>query len=331
MISKMKGRDFISFKDYTTEEIEQILSLASDLKRKHYTGEPHRLLEGKELGMLFFHASTRTRIAFETAMSHLGGHAQMYAAEHLHVFFWEDWKDTAQVMSRYLDGIMMRLFYVPGRENEYGPARQVFRLMADHANVPIINAQDDEEHPCQVMGDLLTYKEKFGQDFRKKKIAMIWCPCPKPITAGIPHSLAIGGGKLGMNIVYAYPEGYDMDPAYIDEGRKLAEQNGGSITITHDYMEAAKDADVIYAKSWKNVLQPFDKAEWDKRHEELLDWRIEKKHFKVANPNCLFMNAMPITREIDAANEIIDGPMSVLYDQAENRMHAQKAIMAMIM
>lgn len=204
MISKLKGRDFISLRDYSKEDLETILTLAFELKRKLYTGEPHRLLEGKELGMLFFSPSTRTRISFETGMSQLGGHAQFYAPEHMHVFFRESWVDTARVMARYLDGIMIRLSHIPGQELKYGEARDILNTIATNANIPVINASDDQGHPCQVMSDIQTIIEKFGPDYKKKKVALVWSPGhPRALAPGIPQSLALAGGKLGMNLVSA--------------------------------------------------------------------------------------------------------------------------------
>ncbi len=330
MVAKLKGKDFITLRDYSREDLETILSLASELKRKYYLGEPHRLLEGKVLGMLFFQSSTRTRIAFESGMSHLGGHAQYYTPEQLHVLHGESWVDTAQILSRYLNGIVIRMSSIPGREDlKYGDTRRIIETMAANASIPIINGLDDKEHPCQVMADIQTIMEKFGPDYKNKKVVLAWCPYPGPISPGIPHSLALAGTKLGMKITYAYPEGFDLDPEYINEGLQLAKQSRGSLEITHNINEAVENADVIYAKSWK--LMGKTREEYLKRRESLMDWRITKAHFDIANQGAIFMNAMPIARDNDATNEVIDGPMSAMYDQAENRMHVQKAIMASIM
>lgn len=326
---KLKGKDYISLRDYSKEDIDTILEVAFELKRKVYVGETHRLLEGKELGMLFFNPSTRTRISFERAMSQLGGHAQFYAPEHLHVFFRESWVDTAEVMARYLDAIMIRLYRIPDQELKYGEAHNILGTMADHSSVPVINASDDQEHPCQVMADLQTLIEKFGADYRRRKVALVWCPHPRALSPGIPHSLAIAGAKLGMNLTYAYPEGFNPDPEYIEEGKRLARKSGGSLEITNNISEATKNADVIYNKSWRLIHKTVD--EYLEARKALLDWRLTKKHFENANPDAIFMNAMPMAREIDATNEIIDAPNSVIYDQAENRLHAQKAIMSLIM
>ena len=329
MNTLLKGRDFISLRDYSREDLESVLHLAANLKSKVARGKQRHLLAGKELGMLFFNPSTRTRISFETAMSQLGGHAQFYASEHLHVFFRESWVDTAQVMARYLDGIVIRLYKIPAQEMKYGEARDILNTMAANSSVPIINASDDQEHPCQVMADIQTLIEKFGNDYKNKKVVMVWSAHPRALTPGIPHSLALAGGKLGMNLVYAYPEGFDLDPEYINEGRKLATQSGGRLVTTNNIKEAVKKADVIYNKSWKSIHMTED--DYLERRKSLGDWRITKEHFNLAAPGAIFMNAMPMAREIDATNEVIDGPMSVIYDQAENRLHAEKAILTLVM
>jgi len=329
MAANLKGRDFVSLAAYSKEDLETILNLALDLKRKQLIGERHRLLEGKELGMLFFHPSTRTRISFETAMSQLGGHAQFYGPEHLHVFLRESLADTGNVMSRFLDGIMVRIYHAPGQEPKYGSARSILNEIAANASIPVINALDDQEHPCQVMGDILTMIEKFGPDYKRKKVAVVWCASPTVISPGVSHSLALAGGKLGMNLIYAYPEGFDLDAQYIREGSRLVSQSGGKLVITHSINEAVENADVIYAKGWG--LMNKTESEYLEVRKSLVDWRIMKEHFDIANPGAIFMHPMPIAREIDATNEVADGPMSVIYDQAENRLHAEKAILSLIM
>lgn len=333
MNTKLRGKNFISLKDCSREDLETILHVGLDLKAKLATGERPSLLAGKTLGMLFCYASTRTRVAFETAMEQLGGHAQYYAPEHLQLgAAKETWVDTAQVLSRFLDGIMIRLVKVPGIwDLKYGEAHSILNTMAENASVPVINACDDQEHPCQVMADLMTIRENFGQeDYKRKKVAIVWV-CSKTGAAppGIPHDMALVAGQLGMRLTIAYPEGFDLDPQYIDEGVKSAKRSGGSVEIVHNINEAVKDASVIYAKGWG---APFMAAEEDlERRKSLKHWRIENKHFDTAAEDAVFMNAMPIEREVDATSEVVDGPRSIIYDQAENRLHVQKAILSLIM
>jgi ornithine carbamoyltransferase len=185
------------------------------------------------------------------------------------------------------------------------------------------------EHPTQVMADLMTIMEKFSLDYNKRKVALVWVCNPYGIPAGIPHSLAIAGGRLGMKLTFAYPEGFDLDPEYVSTGRELAKQSGGSIEVVHDVSEAVKDADVVYAKGWEAIGKTPD--EDLKMRSAFQDWYIRQEHFEYAAPGAIFMHAMPIDREREVTSEVADGPRSVIYDQAENRLHVVKAIMSLIM
>jgi ornithine carbamoyltransferase len=331
MKTKLRGKDFISLKEYSKEELETILQLAFDLKVKLAGGELPALLKGKNLGMLFCAPSTRTRISFETGMSQLGGHAQYYQPEQLQlVRLKEPWVDTAQVMSRYLDGLVVRIVTIPGvQEFKYGDAHEIVQTIADNAQMPVILASSDKEHPCQVMADIMTIIEKFGHDYKRRKISLIWVCNKEPITPGIPHSLALAGGALGMRLTYAYPEGYGLDPEYMDAAKRLAEKSGGSLELVHSIDEAAKDAAVIYAKGWGLIGKTTQ--EDLKTRESLRHWRITQDHMKAAAKDAVFMNAMPLEREREIASEVVDGPQSVIYDEAENRLHVEKAILSLIM
>jgi len=335
-MNKLKGRDFISLMDYSKEDLEAILNLAFDLKRKVASGERHHLLEDKNLGMMFWNASTRTRISFETGMSQLGGHAQYYAPETTHANTREDWIDTAHVISRYLDGFVIRLWRMPEPlpQLAYGEARKILETIADNANIPIINAQDDEEHPCQTMADIMTIMEKMGPDYRQKKVVMPWCMHPRWVGPSLPHSTILGMATLGMKLTIAYPSGFDLDPKYVDEGKRRAEQSGGTIEITHDLNEACENADVILSMPFWGLVcrgEVLDKDRDLKLRQQHADWCISKKHFDIAAKNAIFMNAMPFVRGMAATSEVADGPMSVIYDEAENRMHTEKAILALTM
>ena len=334
MDTRLKGKHFISLKDYSKEELDRILDLAFDLKRKLYAGEPHLLLAGKCLGMLFCSPSLRTRVAFERGITQLGGTAQYYAPDQLHIVkggrISESWEDTARVLSRYIDGLMVRLYTISGyRPLEYGEAHDIMKTLAASAGIPVINGIDDMEHPTQVMADIMTLREKFGHEYKKKKVTIFWVYNPRGIPPGIPHSLLAAGGKLGMRLTFAHPEGYDLDPNYLNESRRIAKQAGGSIEILNNIDEAVKDADVIYAKGWKAIGKTPD--EDLEMRASLKHWRVEKKHFDKAATDAIFMHAMPIEREVEVTNEVIDSPRSVIYDQAENRLHVVKAIMALTM
>jgi ornithine carbamoyltransferase len=329
MNTQLRGRDFITMKGYSKEDLETILHLAFDLKMKRASGEPHALLVGKNLGMLFGASSTRTRISFETGMAQLGGQAQFYTPEQLQLSK-ESWVDTAQVMSRYLDGLVVRMSSVPNvRELEYGEGHDIINTIANNANIPVISAACDKEHPCQVMADIMTMIEKCGPDYKRKKVAIVWVCSRWGKPTGVPHSMAIASGTLGMTLTLAYPEGFDLDPEYINEGKRLAEHSGGNIEIVHDINEAVKDASVIYGRGWGAVGKT--REEDLSMREPFVDWNIRMEHFDAAAPNAVFMNSMPLDRERDAVPEVVDGPMSVIYDEAENRLHVQKAIMALLM
>ena len=330
MNTMLRGRDFITLKGYTREDLETILRLAFDLKMKLAVREPHPLLPFRELGMLFCNPSTRTRISFETAMSHLGGHAQYYAPEHLQLIrMKESWVDTAQTMSRYLDGIVVRIARLPNVNLDYGEGHAILQTMADNASIPVISASDDVEHPCQTMADIMTMIEKFGTDYKKKKVAVVFSCKKVGISPGAAHSLIIGAGILGMKLTFAYPKGYDLDPAYINEGMRLADESGGSIEIVHDINEAVENADVIYAKDWRAIGKTIE--EDLEMRKSLKGWYVRKEHFDVAAPKAIFMHSMPLERDQDVTSEVVDSPRSVIYDQAENRLHTQKAIMSLLM
>ena len=326
MKTKMKGKHFVTLLDYSREEIETILETGFDLKKKLARGEPHPLLAGKTLGMLFCNPSTRTRISFETGMTQLGGHAQFYAPEHMALKYEETWEDTARVMSRYLDGIMLRVYALP----KYGMAREIMMKVANNATVPVINAIDDKEHPCQVMADAMTIMEKFGPDYKRKKVALVWVCSKRGRSPGIPHDMAIVAGALGMKLTLAYPDvRYALDEEFMAYARKLSQKSAATIEIVHDFNTAVKDASIIYAKSWGGLQM---EAEEDLVYRESFrDWCLAKKHFDSAAPDAMFMHALPVERNREVMDEVVDGPMSIVYDQAENRLHVQKAIMALIM
>lgn len=333
MKTKLKGRDFISLRDFSKEELETILEVAFSLKAKVATGEPHPLLAGKTLGMLFADDSLRTRISFETGMTQLGGHAQYYIPNKLHLVHSEEtWEDTAQVMSRYLNGIMVRLSRIPPDIKDlsnYGAAQAILELLARNTTCPVINGYSDVEHPCQIMADIMTLIEKFGTEFRRKKIAHVWVFSKGRWTPAGANSLAIASATLGMRTIFAHPAGFHIDPEYEKEALRLARQSGGSFDMVDNLHDAVKGADVIYIEPQSAIGKTLDESE--KMRFNFKNWIITKEHFNVAAPGAIFMHAMPIRRGEEVTSDVADGPMSVIFDQAENRLHAQKAIMALTM
>jgi ornithine carbamoyltransferase len=326
LTKQLRGRDFISLMDYSREELETILDVSLDLKRKLAMGEEAELLKNKTLAMVFANPSTRTRTSFEAAMTQLGGHAQFHTPQVMQIAHHETWIDTARVLDRYVEGIMIRMY---GLE-KYGMARDILNVMAEAADIPVFNALDDKEHPFQIMADIMTMIEKLGPNWREKKVVMSWAYSERVKSAGVPQTMAVAASLLGMNLTFAYPKKYDVDPEYMAFANKAAEQSGAKINVVNDVFEASKDADVIYAKSWGSFLmKPEEDQEYRKQFKN--DWCISKKHFDLANKQAIFMHCLPADRNFEVTDEIIDGPMSVVYDEAENRLHTEKAILALSM
>jgi ornithine carbamoyltransferase len=321
----MKGKDFISLMDYSKEELETILETAFDFKKMLARGQRHELLKGKSLGMIFTQPSTRTRVSFETAMTQLGGHAQYYTPDTMQIAHKETWEDTGRMLSRYLDGLMMRVYDL----ERYGQAREIVDTVAKNATVPVINGLDDKEHPCQVMGDIMTFREKLGAGWRKKKIVMTWAYSPRSKSPGVPQAMLIAASLLGMDLTLVYPKSYELDENYVAFAEKAYQRSQGRLEIKNDIYEACGSADIIYAKSWGSLT--LSKKEDEKyRGQFKKDWCINKYHFEIANKVSYFMHPLPADRGEEVTDEVIDGPMSVVYDQGENRLHVQKAILALL-
>lgn len=316
----LKSRDFISLMDFIQDELEGILSFAEDIKNGR---NGKKYLAGKSVGLLFSVASTRTRISFQVGTRQLGGIADFYNADELQLVHHESLIDTAAVMSRYLDLLVVRMYDM----NFYGQGRKALNTIAEHADIPIINALDDKDHPCQVMGDILTLKEKFGEDYKNKKVVFTWGYAKRQKSPGVPQSMMIAASLLGMNLTFVHPKGFDLDDEYVDFAQKAVKKSGGKLEFSNDLMEASEGADVIYVKSWKS-LKMSSETDHEVRNEIRSDWCVSEEHFNRANPGAYFMNCLPIIRGEQATADVIDGEHSIIYDEAENRLHVQKAIMA---
>ncbi len=316
----LKNRDFLGLKDFTRDELEHLLDLALELKSGR---DRTKYLDGKTLGMLFTKPSTRTRISFQVAARQLGGHAEYYHPDQLQMSNHETLIDTAEVMNRFLDAIVIRRYDL----SDYGAGRRALETFAEHSDVPIINALDDKEHPCQIMADVLTIRERFGDDYKGKKVVLTWAFAERQKSPGVTHSWLMAASILGLNFTMAFPEGFEPDPEYDAFAREAAKASGATIEYSHDLDEASEGADVIYAKSWKSLASTVeeDRALRQKHREA---WRVARRHFDRANPGAVFMDCMPLIRGDEADADVVDGPMSIRYDEAENRLHAQKAILA---
>ncbi|MBC9929286.1 ornithine carbamoyltransferase [Chitinophaga qingshengii] len=316
----LKGQDFIDLRHLTASDLDNLIALAAKIKAGDI--DVSDALSGKTFGLLFSIASTRTRLSFQVAVRQMGGHAEYLNADQLQLVNHESLTDTGQVMSRFLDGIIVRMYNM----KNYGEGRSALQTLADNASIPVLNALDDKDHPCQVIADLLTMREKFGPGFKKKKLVFSWGYTERQKSLGVPHSMMVAGSLLGMNMVFAYPEGFDLDEEYIRFTQKMAAESKASISFTNDLMEATEGADVIYVKSWKAInMSVEDDLAARRRVQD--DWRISNKHFERANKDAIYMDCLPVIRGEQTLAEVVDGPRSVIYDEAENRLHAQKAIL----
>lgn len=305
-----KGRDMIELDDYTTEEIQYLLDAAIEIKRKQKNGEVYQPLKGKTIGLIFEKSSTRTRLSFEAGMFQLGGHALFLSKNDIQLGRGEPISDMAQVMSRYLDGIMIRTF---GHDNVINLAR--------YASIPVINGLSDMAHPCQVLADLQTILEHKGK-LKGLKMAFVGDG------NNMANSLLIGGAKMGMHVAIASPDGYEPDERIVQLSREIARETGAEITVTQDPQEAVKDADVIYTDVWASM--GFEE-EQKQREVAFANYQVDETLVQTAKPDYLFLHCLPAHRGEEVSEGVIDGANSVIFDQAENRLHAQKALMVALM
>lgn len=319
----LKNRDFIDFRKFSAEELNYLIRLAQDMKSG---ANQERPLTGKHLGMLFSVASTRTRISFQVGTSQLGGHAEYYNSGDLQLSNREEIKDTAAVMGRFLDAIIVRMYDM----TRYGKGRESLNTIAEYSRVPVINALDEMDHPCQVMADLLTLQEKFGAEYKRKKIVMTWGYSKRQKSLGVLHSMMTAGSMLGMDLRFVHPKGFELDEQYVEFSREAMKKSGGSLEFSNDLMEASEGADAIYVKNWKSLKMTKEEEEQFKEGIQP-DWCVTSEHFKRANPGAIYMDCMPFIRGEQVTAEVADGPNSIIYDQAENRLHAQKAILASLL
>ncbi|WP_438435461.1 ornithine carbamoyltransferase [Gorillibacterium sp. sgz500922] len=306
----MKGRDFLGLADYTPKEIRQLIDLGIELKKFNQAGEAFRPLAGKTLGMIFEKSSTRTRVSFEVGMYQLGGHALFLSRNDLQIGRGEIISDTAGVLSRYLDGIMIRTF-----------GHQILVDLAQHASIPVINALTDYSHPCQALADYMTVLEHKGR-LDGLKIAYIGDG------NNMAHSLMIGGAKLGLHVAVASPEGYQPDAGVQEQTRRIAAETGGSLLVTGDAREAIADADVVYTDVWASM--GFEE-EQKIRERAFADFQVNEELTELAKPDYVFLHCLPAHRGEEVTSGVIDSKHSIIFDEAENRLHAQKAILAALM
>ncbi|NLO82144.1 MAG: ornithine carbamoyltransferase [Clostridiales bacterium] len=303
-------KHLIKLQDYSQDEIYQVLSKALELKQKHKEKIPHPYLSGKSLGMIFTKSSTRTRVSFEVGIYQLGGYALFLNANDIQLGRGETIGDTASVLSRYLDGLMIRTFRQEDVEE-----------LAQYSSIPVINGLTDLLHPCQVLADLMTIYEKKGA-LAGLKLAFIGDG------NNVCHSLLIGCTKVGMHISVACPEGYLPKQEIMETAMKNGMATGADVLITHDPLEAIRDADVVYTDVWASMGQEED---FVNRVKHFSPYQVNIKLFSHAKDDAIFMHCLPAHRGEEVTSDVIDGPRSVVFDEAENRLHAHKAIMVLLM
>jgi ornithine carbamoyltransferase len=310
MATHMKGKSLASLYDLTKEEVEQVLKTSALLKSKLSRGEEHPLLKGKTLAMIFEKPSTRTRISFEVGMWQLGGYALYLSSNDLQLGRGESIGDTSRTLSRYVDGIMARVF-----------AHQTILDLISFSGIPVINGLSDYSHPCQGLADLFTIYEKKGK-LSGLKLAYIGDG------NNVAHSLIYGCTKVGMNITLACPKGYEPNPQVVSRGKEEAFKNGCEVKVTHDPKEAAQVADIIYTDVWASMGQEKERG---KRVKIFRAYQVNQRLVKNAKEDYLFMHCLPAYRGVEVTDEVADSKNSVIFDQAENRLHTQKALLALIM
>jgi N-acetylornithine carbamoyltransferase len=321
----LHGRDLIGDLDFSKEEVETVLDVAFDLKRKRALNEPHPYLRDKVLAMLFFFSSTRTRGSFEAGMAQLGGHAAFIESKTTQIAHGDTPKEIGEIFGRYFDGIAIR-------HVDWGVGNGYLNDVAKNSRSPIMNMQCDIYHPFQCLADLMTIWEKKGRDLRRKRMVVSWAYAEsysKPIS--VPQSLILQMPRFGMDVVLAHPPEFKLMPDIVDQAKAEAKKAGVAFDIVEDMGEGFKDADIVYAKSWGPLVHTSDAKEGETITKKYADWITDEKKMKLAKEDAIYMHPLPADRNIEVTDAVIDGSQSVVFDEAENRLHAQKAVMALTM
>jgi ornithine carbamoyltransferase len=305
----LKGRSFTKVAAWGRPELEAVLDLADELKRARRDGEEAPLLAGRTIGLLFLKPSTRTRVSFAAGIAQLGGTALAFSAEELHLARGETIRDTAVVLSRYLDGLVVRTF-----------AQNDVEELARHASIPVVNALTDAAHPCQILADLMTIRERRG---RLEGLKLVYVGDGNNVCA----SLLVGAATFGMHVVAATPAAYAPPERAVTVARERAAKSGGSVELTADVHAAAAGADVLYTDVWTSMGQ---EAENERRRRDLAGYGIDARLLGEAGEQALVLHCLPAHYGEEITEEIVYGPQSAVFDEAENRLHTQKALLALI-
>jgi ornithine carbamoyltransferase len=322
-----KGRDWITTEEWTDAELDVMIDVASDLKRKFKAHVPHRYLPDQTIFLMFFDKSTRTRNSFEAGATQLGGHAHFLTADAMQVSHGESAKDTGIILSSYGHAIAIRHDLIPGEGNAY------MREVARWAEAPVINMQCDVDHPCQTLADLMTIREKRGRSTRGLKVAVSWAHAPsyaKPLS--VPQGLIMLLPRFGMDVTLAHPPEYHLMPETVAAAGRNAARGGGRFRIADSMEEAFRDADVVIPKSWGCLdTMGANPAESLRIAAQYKHWICDAGRMKLARPDVLYMHPLPADRGNEVTDEVIDGPHSVVFQEANNRLHTCKSIMALTM
>ncbi|MFQ5711112.1 MAG: ornithine carbamoyltransferase [Candidatus Geothermarchaeales archaeon] len=325
-----KGKHLITCQDWTVEELNTVFALSKTLKHKFKVGEPHELLKNKTFFMIFYATSTRTRNSFEAAMTQLGGHAHYLETKTMRLGdpgAAEAIKDTIKVLERYGQGVGVRV-YTPN----YGEGEQIIREYARWSKIPVISMESDAHHPCQALADMLTIKEKIPK-YEGKKYVQAWAYSPNALRVpAVPQSDIMMVTRYGMDVVYVRPKEFTLDPKITEQAERNAEESGGSFNETDDLKEAMDGAHVVNMRNHTTLKY----GEWGaKTEQEIMDkygqWTYNQEWLDLTDKKSIFMHCLPVDRDHEVTSEVLDGPHSVVFDEAENRLHVQKAILALTM
>jgi ornithine carbamoyltransferase len=328
---RLRGRHLITFDSWSNSEIDAVIEISSELKRLRAMGKTVDLLKNKTLFMIFFEQSTRTRNSLEAAMTQLGGHAHDLTPRKMQLSHGETPKDTAKVLSRMGEAIAIRNCF-------FGIGNHYLEEIAKHADVPLISMQDDVYHPLQAVADLMTMEEHCGKNLRGLKVVVSWAYATthaKPLS--VPQSQILLFPRYGMDVVVAHPEEFPLDKGIVRRAKQHAEDAGTELFFVHDMDEAIQDADIIFPKNWGGFahFDPFEDTEETRdamkaNLDKYRDWILDSRRFSLAKRDAKIMHALPADRNNEVTDEILDSPNSIIYDEAENRLHTAKGLLTLL-
>ncbi len=332
MNTLLRGKHLITFDSWTMQEIETLLEASSELKRSYALGRTPELLRQMTLFMIFFEQSTRTRNSIEAAMTQLGGHAHDLTPDKMQITHGESPKDTAKVLSRMGEGIAIRNCF-------YGIGNRYISEVAGHADIPVISMQDDIYHPLQSIADIMTLREHFGKNLEGLKVAISWAYATthaKPLS--VPQSQILLFPRFGIDVVVAHPEEFQLQDDVVSKAQTHAANTGCSLSFVGDMESALEDADVVIPKNWGGFGH-FDEFKDDEAHQKTMkanlekhrDWICDARRFSLAKKGAKIMHALPADRGNEVTDEVLDGPGSIIYDEAENRLHTSRGILALLL